>query len=131
MRYLVLAGLFFLGLGCGPAYYSPSPWNSDVLTAAEIEAKQAFDGDALLAIQRLRPLFIKSRGLSPGEGEAAIVDGTVLGDLSWLQFMNVGDIATARYLSAPDAFTSYGSRCNCPNGAIMIETKRGNEPEHQ
>ena len=96
----------------------------NLITEQEIAASG--ETNALDAVTRLRPMFLKTRGRSTvnaGSSEYAsvFVDGQFYGELGSLRNINVSQIHEIRYLSGPDAVSKYGMRYG--SGAIDVKSK--------
>jgi hypothetical protein len=97
-----------------------------VIHADEIARGPA--GSLYEALQRLRPEFLRGRGVSSfahGTIERATpvvyCDHIRLGGLEWLRNIPASDVAEVRYLSANEAQFRYGS--GHQGGVIDIRTK--------
>ena len=102
---------------------SPSPattrMRSDVITAEELAKIDA--PNVLLAVQRLRPQFLQTRGQTSIMGSSAIqvyVDGTHMGGIDVLQQINTTDVKEIRWLSSSEATQRFGT--GNAQGAIVI-----------
>ncbi len=100
---------------------------SDVITAAELAGATVSSGDALEAVQRLRPRFLNSRGSgSIRAADAGSVhvslDGGPLQALSFLSRMRPGEIAEIRYLSASQAAQQFGTSAGT-GGVMLVKSK--------
>ena len=95
-----------------------------VITEQEIGASN--ESNAFDVVQKLRPLFLKTRGrtsISAGGTEYAsvFVDGQYNGDLSTLRNLVASQVREIRYLSGPEAGGKYGIRYG--SGAIDVRMK--------
>jgi hypothetical protein len=98
--------------------------NLDVLTPAELESQP---GSTLyFAIQRLRPNWLKIRGMtSINAGDDAIIvyrDDVRLGTLGVLHDITVSTVATVRFITGPEAASRFGP--GHQSGAILVTTRR-------
>ena len=98
--------------------------NVDVLTPAELESQP---GSTLyFAIQRLRPNWLKIRGMtSLNAGDDAIIvyrDDVRFGGLAVLHDITVSTVATVRFISGPEAASRFGP--GHQSGAILITTRK-------
>ena len=76
--------------------------------------------DAYMAVQRLRPLWLRPRG---GNTAQVLVDGNrQAGGLEALRRLRTSDIQEMRYMSSGDATTRFGTGFD--GGAILITTRR-------
>lgn len=95
---------------------SARPTNTNVLTAAEIEAAGAQDGTVYDAIRRLRPRFLQYHGTSGSDQSAGqllvSIDGGALDDISALRSIPARQVLEVRYLSAADAAQQFGTSAN-------------------
>jgi hypothetical protein len=127
-RMFVIAALV-IGAACAssPAHTGDSG-NPDVITAAELADPAVAAGDALQAVQRLRPRFLMSRGMtsSASNGSAggvhASIDGGPLVAVTDLQRVRPSSLKEIRYLSATDAAQRFGAMAG--NGPVIILTSR-------
>ena len=98
--------------------------DSSLITADEIT--DSHESNAYDAINRLRPLFLKSRGrttLNTGaSGYATVfVDGQVYGNLNTLKGIPAPQIKQIHYYNGPDAVTRYGMQYG--SGVIAVDTR--------
>ena len=95
----------------------------DLLTDDEIATISA--SNALHAIERLRPTFLRAEGfgLAP---VAVYVNGQRFGELQALRSMPAREIRTVRRLSAAEAQLRYG--VGNSGGVLDIATKTGGRP---
>ncbi len=131
MRKSTALQLAFLALvGCAPVQTMSEPGsgrkNSNVITREEISAVLAENASAYDVIQRLRPAFIKNRGItSPGAGEseAAMVylDNVRFGNVDVLSQIPAKSIVSIQYMSGTDATTRFGMQHG--GGALLIFTR--------
>jgi hypothetical protein len=98
--------------------------SGDVLTQSDIEragVSTAFD-----AVQRLRPVWLRTRGRGSIQSSAqyAVVylDGAQVGGPEALRRISATDVRSILYLRAADATTRYGT--GHEGGAILVETKK-------
>ena len=101
--------------------------NADVITAEELSDPAISAGDALQAIQRLRPRFLMSRGAVSGQrsnaGQVQVsVDGGPLLTASSLRTLRPGAIAEIRFLNSSDAAQRYGTAA-ASGGVILVKSK--------
>jgi len=92
------------------------------------ELTQIPQGNAYDAIQRLRPRWLQSRGVSSmrtstPEFAQVYLDNAPMGGLGALRQISVGDIRQIRYLDSRDATTRYGTGHG--GGAILVSTRTG------
>jgi hypothetical protein len=103
---------------------SASSHDSTVLTADQIAATR--ESNAYDAVNRLRPLWLKSRGktsVNTGASEFAtvFVDGQYFGDLASLRQLLTAQIKQIKYLNGPNAVTRYGMQYG--SGIIEVSTR--------
>lgn len=102
-----------------------APGGRDAITMAELT--QVVARDAYTAIEALRPLMLRGRGLksylpgSPQEPEV-FVDGMYFGQLGSLRLLAVSDLAEVRWLDLGAAAVMYGQGHTA--GVIDITTRR-------
>lgn len=101
--------------------------NADVITAAELSDPAIASGDALEAVQRLRPRFLMTRGAVSAKNSAAgsthvSVDGGPLLGVDQLSRLRPSQIAEIRYLSASDAAQRFGTNAGS-GGVILVKSK--------
>jgi hypothetical protein len=97
--------------------------NPDVITAEELSAPEIMGGDALAAIQRLRPRFLMVQGQKSSSNKSAgsvkvSIDGAPLLSVDNLHNVQPSSIKEIRYLSASDAAQRFGS--NAGMGAVIL-----------
>jgi hypothetical protein len=98
---------------------APIP-SRDRIGAAELA--QVADGTVYDAVVRLRPSFLRSRGVHRSSGDVAVyVDGLYYGGVELLQGIPASNVREVRYLSAVDATVRYGAT-HGGAGAIMLYT---------
>lgn len=115
------------GSGSAPApKAAPTRGSSNVIIEAEIAA--AGVTNALEAVQRLRPVMLRSRagggtsGNPDGDAIVVWVDGVRVGGTDALSSVNALNVKEIRYLSAADATTRFGTGHQM--GAIVVTTKK-------
>jgi hypothetical protein len=101
--------------------------NADVITAAELSEPAVASGNALEAVQRLRPRFLMTRGAvsakNPSAGSTHVsVDGGPLLGVDQLSRLRPSQIAEIRYLSASDAAQRFGTNAGS-GGVILVKSK--------
>jgi len=96
----------------------------NVITEDEIAKSSA--ADAYDLIRQLRPAWFSSRGVVSGDvyagGIVLYLDGIKQNSLEELRSVAIERIKEARFYSASDATTKFGT--GHPSGAIEITTKR-------
>jgi hypothetical protein len=100
------------------------PPDRNLLTADEIATISV--ASAYEAVERLRPLFLKTRGRSTinaggSEYASVFVNGQFYGDLPSLRNIVANEVRDIRYFNGPDAVTKYGMRYG--SGAIDVRIK--------
>ncbi len=101
--------------------------NPDVITADELTAPEIMAGDALSAIQRLRPRFLMVQGQKSSSNTSAgsvkvSIDGAPLLGVDQLHNVQTSSIKEIRYLSASDASQRFGTAANA-GAVILIKSK--------
>jgi len=101
--------------------------NADVITAAELSDPAIASGDALEAVQRLRPRFLMTRGAMSVKNTTAgsthvSVDGGPLLTVDALSRLRPSQILEIRYLSASDAAQRFGTNAGS-GGVILVKSK--------
>ena len=102
-----------------------TPRNRNMITADEIAQSNA--ATAYDAVKRLRPEFLRTRGVTPAHGMQAptpvvYLDGSLYGPLGTLSNITASSILSIEYLNAMDATQRYG--INHDAGAILVVTRR-------
>lgn len=124
VRYLYLIAVAAV-LGCAAASgTSGTPRNSSVITEQEIAA--AHVSTAYDAVERLRPLYLRSRGTTsintPGTEYASVyVDGQRHGDLSSLRNILADQVREIRYYNGPEGAARFGLQNT--GGVIEVRMK--------
>ena len=123
VRYVyAIAVAALLGCASSGAGTSSAPRNRTIITEEEIataHVSSAFD-----AVERLRPLWLRSHGEmsinTPGTAYANVyVDGQRYGDLNTLRNLLAIQIAEIRYYNGPEGASKFGLQ----NTAGVIEVK--------
>ncbi len=101
--------------------------NADIITAAELADPAIASGDALEAVQRLRPRFLMTRGAISAKNTTAgsthvSVDGGPLLAVDALTRFRPSQIAEIRYLSASDAAQRFGTSAGS-GGVILVKSR--------
>lgn len=102
--------------------------NPDVLTAAEIAADPSTaGGDALQAVQRMRPRFLMARGTVSGKNTTAgsvhiSVDGGPLSSIDNLSRYAASSVIELRYINSTDAAQRWGTAAGT-GGVIIVKSK--------
>lgn len=101
--------------------------NPDLITAEELADPSIVAGDALQAVQRLRPRFLMARGMVSNSNRSAgsvqvSVDGGPLLTANHLKTLRPASIAEIRYLNASDAAQRFGTAA-ASGGVIMVRSK--------
>jgi hypothetical protein len=134
-RRLFVAAFLIAGVACASAS-TPNPAgapstksraNPDVITADELADPSVADGDALLAVRRLRPHFLATRGTISVQNRSAgtahvSVNGGALQALSQLSQMRVSEISEIRYFGPSDAAQKFGTASG-GGPVIAVKTK--------
>lgn len=139
MKYVVVAlALLLAACGGGAATgRGPEPVStatstrttrsSSVLTAQEITERAPDATDLYIAIQSLRPQFLRTRGATSMQGSSdpvrVYVGGVSAGGIEYLRNLKPAEIMLVRLLSPSDATTQYGTGHTA--GALVVELKRG------
>ena len=125
-RHLVVVALLALS-ACASQSSSKRPPSKDanLITLDELEkvnASNLFD-----AVNRLRPQFLRSRGVvslqDPTPPTAVVyLDGQRVGGIDFLERMSPMGVISVRYMTPVDASSRYG--LNHEGGAILVSTRR-------
>ena len=113
--------------GMTPSPAAARSRNSEIITAAELEDPALGDIDALAAVQRLRPSFLRNRGPVSGQNTAAgltqiSLDGAGLQSIGALRNVRANEVAEMRYFSASDAAQRFGT--NAASGAVILVKRK-------
>ena len=99
--------------------------NPNVITTAELRQADAEGLSAFQAIQRMRPQWLRGRGVGSFGGGAALprvlVEEAPFGEVDDLRSMDASDIEELRFLGAADATTRFGT--GYPAGAILVSLR--------
>ena len=120
----VLTVAAFMG-GCSSLSQGPSR-DRNVISAEEVDASDARNAYEL--IQRLRPLWLQSRGDRSVHLETSIVvyqDGAMLGDIDTLERIPIELVRSVRVLDAAEAGRLPGLGSRHVERAIMVSTRSG------
>jgi hypothetical protein len=125
MRKLLAVPLLALALfatGCAAAT-SGGGGGSGRITAEALEAVNV--QDAFMAVQRLRPQWLRSRGptsINRSEALAVFLDNARMGGVEQLRNIPVSSIESIEYLDASEATQRWGT--GYTRGAILVTTRR-------
>ncbi len=113
-------------IACASAGGSGSGTYRDPVVISEQEIASSNESNAFNVVQRLRPLFLKTRGRSTinaggSEYASVFVDGIYYGEINSLRNLLANQIQEIRYLNGPESAGKYGIRYG--SGAIEIRTK--------
>ena len=122
--YMVALAFTLACASTGGAGGSAPPPDRNLLTDDEIATISV--ASAYEAVERLRPLFLKTRGRSTinaggSEYASVFVNGQFYGDLPSLRNIVANEVREIRYFNGPDAVTKYGMRYG--SGAIDVRIK--------
>ncbi|HMI47367.1 MAG TPA: hypothetical protein VK481_01705 [Gemmatimonadaceae bacterium] len=122
--YMVSLAFTLACASTGGAGGGAPPPDRNLLTEDEISTISV--ASAYEAVERLRPMFLKTRGrstINAGGSEYAtvFVNGQFYGDLPNLRNIMASEVREIRYLNGPDAVTKYGMRYG--SGAIDVRIK--------
>ena len=120
-RWLVVIAAGAVMAGCGGAARSAVPANRNELTKEDIREYS----NAYMAIQSLRPLWLKGRGASSlrrNETVKVYLDGSLLGNAENLRQITVISIGSIRFLDGLEASSRWG--LDHGNGAIMVMSRK-------
>jgi hypothetical protein len=95
-----------------------------VVTNAELV--ESSETDAYMAVQRLRPRWLRTRGQASFSGSTVVmlfVDGSPRGDVTNLRGIPIHDIRDITYLSASEAAFQFGTMAG-NGGALAVRTAR-------
>lgn len=113
-------------IACASAGATGNGTYRDPVAISEQEIAASNESNAFDVVQRLRPMFLKTRGrstINAGRSEYAsvFVDGAYYGQLNSLRNLIPNQIHEIRYLSGPESAGKYG--LGYGSGAIEIRTK--------
>lgn len=113
-------------VGCASANAGGGGTHRDPVIITEQEIASSNESNAFDVVQRLRPLFLKTRGRSTinaggSEYASVFVDGVYYGELNSLRNLIANQIHEIRYLNGPESAGKYGIRYG--SGAIDVRTK--------
>jgi hypothetical protein len=130
MRFLphtvLVASVFIAGCASGTGSGSPGSdirRDRNLISTEELELQP--QGSAYQTIERLRPIWLRSRSATPARGPAlpgVFVDGSAFGTVGSLRRINIETVSEIRYMSGREATTRYGT--GYPGGIIFIVHKR-------
>ena len=128
MRRIVFTSLLICAAAsCSSSGFSRGMLLADrnVITTEEIDASRGSDRSAYDLIARLKPHFLRSRGvasLRTGPTTAVVyLDGVLYGSLESLKTIGVESVRLIEFINAADATTRYGT--NHVGGAILVQTR--------
>jgi len=113
-------------LACASSGTGGTAVRRDPNLITEQEIATSNESNAYDVVNRLRPMFLKTRGrstINSGGSEYASVflDGQYYGELSSLRNIVATQIHEIRYMSGPDAVSRYGMRYG--SGAVDVRSK--------
>ena len=99
--------------------------NPNVITTADLREMDAEGLTAFQTIQRMRPQWLRSRGVGSFGGGSSLpkvlVEEAPFGEVDDLRSMDVSEIDELRFLGAADATTRFGT--GYPAGAILVSLR--------
>ena len=99
--------------------------NPNVMTTEELRQTDAEGLSAFQVIQRMRPQWLRSRGVGSFGGGSSLpkvlVEEAPFGEVDDLRRMDASEIDELRFLSAADATTRFGT--GYPAGAILVSLR--------
>lgn len=120
-----LLGVLVLAFaGCTPLPRAGAPDRNFI---SEQEVRAAEVTNAYQLVERLRPLWLRSRGERSFRLSTEIVvyqDGVMLGDISVLEDIPIEIVRSLRMLDAPEAMRLPGLGSRHVERAIVVETRR-------
>jgi hypothetical protein len=113
-------------LACASSGTAGTPVRREPNLITEQEIAASNESNVYDVVNRLRPMFLKTRGrstINAGGSEYASVflDGQFYGELGSMRNIVSSQIQEIRYLSGPDAVSKYGMRYG--SGAVDVRTK--------
>jgi hypothetical protein len=113
-------------LACASSGTAGTPVRREPNLITEQEIAASNESNVYDVVNRLRPMFLKTRGrstINAGGSEYASVflDGQFYGELGSMRNIVASQIQEIRYLSGPDAVSKYGMRYG--SGAVDVRTK--------
>lgn len=127
-RWVVVLGALVVTASCAAGSGTASPPSSPPSTLQRVlradEIRSAAVGTAYQAVARLRPQWLRPRGVSSvrGSGQVvAYVDGVRLGGAAALEQIQAGTVVEMEYLSGSEATTRFGAGHG--DGAIIVRTR--------
>ena len=125
MSRIAIVAAALIGLaGCGPPATHAATQNRNLITEDEIVRSNA--SNAMEAVERLRPAFLRTRGTQSMQNPApptpiVYVDGMRYGTLQTLSTIPALNIFSIEYMSAIDASQRFG--LGHEGGAIVVNTR--------
>lgn len=126
-RHLVVVALLALSACATPggAKLPSASKDPNLITLEELERVNA--SNLYDAVNRLRPQFLRSRGVTsmqdPNPPRAVVyLDGQRVGGIDFLERMSPMGVISVRFMTPVDASSRYG--LNHDGGAIMVSTRR-------
>ncbi len=114
-------GTTYAGCSANP---SVGGGQADLITRNDIAIRGLVTENAYEIVQRLRPRWLRPRGVSfsnPDAGLAVVyLNGTRFGEPAILRQIRADEITTIQFLSGADATTRFG--LNHDGGAILVAT---------
>jgi len=113
-------------LGCASSGTAGTTVRREPNLITEHEIAASNESNVFDVVNRLRPMFLKTRGrstINAGGSEYASVflDGQYFGELGSLRNIVASQIHEIRYLNGPDAVSKYGMRYG--SGAVDVRSK--------
>ena len=121
---MVAHGCAAAGAGSAPRGSTPRG-NPDLITSEELRDPTVSFMAADVAIQFLRPRWLRSRLSTPAGGRNfayVFMDGGPFGNIRTLRSLQASDIREARFINPADATTRYGT--GYPGGVIALASRR-------
>ena len=122
---VVAHGCAGAGSGSSAPTGSAPRGNANLITSEQLRAPAVSFMSADAAIRFLRPRWLRSRSGTPVGGRNyayVFMDGGPFGNIRTLPSLQASDIGEARFITAADATTRYGT--GYPGGIIAIASRR-------
>jgi hypothetical protein len=127
MRLPLVYVLFALATAaCGGGYGGGSGSSSSRDAITEAELAELTRLNVFEVVQRLRPLWLRTRGedsLFSSNAVVVYLDGARIGGPDALRSIAAADVQEVDYLDSREATTRYGA--GHASGAILVRTRRG------
>ena len=126
LRVLLVCSIVFLATSCAVASQSGGSNRRSQNRLSHAQLENASELTLFNAIQRLRPLWLQTRGASSARGPAPVMvymDNVRAGGIEFLYDIAVESVESVSFINASDATTRWGT--GVAGGVILVISRSG------